>query len=133
MKSLLRNYLISLGALYATTRALPGLTYEGGFKSLALGALVFMIINWLIVPLLKLMFLPLNLLTLGVFGWAINVVALYFLTTLYPTFKLIPYDFPGASISGILIPAMSLNLLEVAIVASLMVGLISHFLQWFVK
>lgn len=133
MKTLLRNYLINFGALLATTKLLPGLSYDGGFKSLALGALIFMAINWLIVPLLKIMFLPLNLLTLGIFGWAVNVVALYFLTAVYPAFKILPYDFPGANIGIISLPAASLNLLQVAIIASLMIGLISHFLQWLSK
>lgn len=130
MKSLLRNYLINFGALLATTKILPGLTYDGGIKTLFLASLVFMSINWLIVPLLRVMFLPLNLLTLGIFGWAINVVALYFLTTVLPSLKLLPYDFPGANFGFIILPPASLNLLTVAIIASFLIGLISHFLQW---
>lgn len=57
--------MINLAALWFATKFIPGLTYDGGIKSLVLGALVFMVINWLIVPLLKIMFLPLNLLTVG--------------------------------------------------------------------
>lgn len=98
-----------------------------------IGSVVFMAINWLIVPLLKVMFLPLNLLTLGIFGWAVNVVALYFLTTVMPQFKLIPYDFPGLNLGWVIIPPTSMSLLIVAIVASLLIGLISHFLRWLVK
>ena len=75
MKTLLRYFLINLVSLYATTRYLPGLTYTGGLKSLAMGALAFMLINFILVPLLKILFLPLNLLTLGLFAWLINVLA----------------------------------------------------------
>jgi putative membrane protein len=133
MKAVLRNFLINLGALWFTTKILPGLTYDGGVRSLAIGAFVFMLINWLIVPLLKVMFLPLNLLTLGIFGWMVNVIALYFLTTIYPAFKLLPYDFSGINFSWVIIPPISLNLLEVAIIASFLIGFISHLLQWVVK
>lgn len=130
MKTLLRYFLINLVSLYITTRYLPGLTYNGGIKSLLLGAAAFMLINFILVPLLKILFLPLNLLTIGLFSWLINVIALYALTTIVSDFSLMPYNFPGASISGITIPAMELTTFWVAVVASFMIGTITHFLQW---
>jgi len=108
---------------------LPGLTYSGGIKSLAIGALAFMLINWILVPLLKILFLPLNILTIGIFAWLINVLALYALTTV-SDFSLIPYSFPGADLFGIYIPPMELTTFWVAVVASFMIGIITHFLQW---
>lgn len=133
MKHLIRNYLINLGSLVITTKLLPGFAYEGGVRTLLLGALVFMAINWLIVPLLRIMFLPLNLLTVGLFGWVVNVLAVYFLTTAVPQFRLLPYSFPGASLSGILVPATDLNILQVAIVASFLIGFMSHLMHWLVS
>lgn len=130
MKTLLRYFLINLVSLYITTRYLPGLTYNGGIKSLLLGAAAFMLINFILVPLLKILFLPLNLLTIGLFSWLINVIALYALTTIVSDFSLMPYNFPGTSISGITIPAMELTTFWVAVVASFMIGTITHFLQW---
>ncbi len=130
MKTLLRYFLINLVSLYATTRYLPGLTYTGGLKSLAMGALAFMLINFILVPLLKILFLPLNLLTLGLFAWLINVLALYALTTAVSDFALLPYSFSGAHILGITLPAMELSTFWVAVVASFMIGIITHFLQW---
>lgn len=130
MKTLLRYFLINLVSLYITTRYLPGLTYTGGVKSLAIGATVFMLINFILVPLLKILFLPLNLMTVGLFAWVINVLALYALTTIVSEFQLMPYFFPGAHIMGMTLPAMQLSTFWVAVVASLMIGIITHFLQW---
>ncbi len=132
MKTLLRYFLINLVSLYATTRFIPGLTYTGGFKSLAIGAFAFMLINWTLVPLLKILFLPLNLLTVGLFAWLINVLALYALTTIVSDFALIPYFFPGFYFGGFNIPAMDLSPFWVAVLGSFMIGLITHFLQWLV-
>lgn len=132
MKALLRYFLINLVSLWATTQIIQGLTYVGGFQSLLLGAAAFTVINFLLVPLLKILLLPLNLLTLGVFAWATNVLALYALTTIYPAFKLEPYFFPGYNISGFAIPAYDLSTLWVAIVASLLIGVFTHFFQWLV-
>lgn len=94
------------------------------------GAAVFMLINFILVPLLKILFLPLNLLTVGLFAWLVNVLALYALTTIVSDFVLMPYYFPGAAIAGISIPAVQLTTFWVAVVASFMIGIITHFLQW---
>lgn len=133
MKFFLQNFLLNLTALWVTSKILPGFTFNGGFKALAIGAVVWMFINLAIIPLLRVMFLPLNLLTLGLFTWVINVIGLYFLTAILPQFKLLPYHYPGANIGGVIIPSIDLNVLYVAIVASFLIGFISHFLQWLIK
>lgn len=130
MKTLLRYFLINLVSLYVTTRYIPGLTYTGGVKSLVIGALAFMLINFILVPLLKILFLPLNLLTVGLFGWLVNVLALYALTTIVSDFVLMPFYFQGATIAGITLPAMELTTFWVAVLASFMIGTITHFFQW---
>lgn len=130
MKTLLRNFLINLVALWVTAKVMPGLQYTGGLQTLLIGALALMVLNIAVIPLLKVMFLPLNLLTLGIFAWVVNVVALYLMTTYLPVFKLVPYDFPGANLNGFMVPSYSLNLLMVAVVTSFLIGLISHFLGW---
>jgi putative membrane protein len=129
MKRLLRYFLINLVSLLAAAQVIPGLAYTGGAKSLVIGAIAFMVINLLLVPLLKILFLPLNLLTLGLFAWLTNVLALYALTTI-SDFKLVSYAFSGANLGGIVVPAYELSPFLVAIVASFVIGLITHFLQW---
>lgn len=129
MRTLLRYFLINLVSLYFTTRVISGLTYTGGVKSLVIGSFAFMLINFLLVPLLKILFLPLNLLTLGLFAWLTNVLALYVLTTV-SDFQLVPYTFPGYYYNGLMIPEYQLSPLLVAVAASFIIGIITHFLQW---
>ena len=130
MKTVLRYFLINLVSLFATTKIIPGLAYSGVVKSLFLGAVAFMLINLILVPLIKILFLPLNLLTLGIFAWLTNVIALYALTTIVSDFQLLPFSFSGANLSGIVIPPQELSPFLVAIVASFLIGMITHFLQW---
>ncbi|TSC63730.1 MAG: putative membrane protein [Microgenomates group bacterium Gr01-1014_93] len=132
MKSLLRYFLINLVSLWITTEIIGGLTYTGGFQSLAFGAAVFAAINILLVPLIKVLLLPLNLLTLGLFASLTNVLALYALTNIAPQFKLMPYYFPGFDYGGFSIPGVQLSTLMVAVVASLFIGVLTHFLHWLV-
>lgn len=132
MKALLRYYLINLVSLWLTTEIIKGLTYGGGFRILIIGALVFTIINFLLVPLIKVLLLPLNILTLGFFAWLTNVIALYALTTIVPYFKLVPFTFPGYVFNGLIIPSVELSTLWVAVLASLMIGLITQILHWII-
>ena len=133
MKTLLRYFLINLGALWLTTRIIPGLTYSGGEKSLIIGGLVFMLINMILVPLLKILLLPLNLLTLGFFAWITNVIALYALTSLVADFKLVPFIFPGLQYNAINFPPYELSTFLVAVAASFSIGIITNFLQWLTR
>lgn len=133
MKTIIRSFLFNFLTLWGVTYAFPGLSYTGGIQTLLLGAAGLMLMNSIIVPLLKIMFLPLNLLTLGIFTWVINVVALYALTTIMPQFELVPYSFPGANLNGFIVPSYYFNVLQVAILTSFMVGFVSHFLEWLSK
>lgn len=130
MKRLLRYYLINLVSLWLTTEAIKGLTYTGGIKTLFVGAAIFAAINIILVPLLRVLLLPLNLLTLGMFAWITNVLALYALTSVVPNFHLLPYNFPGFSSNGFTIPAAFLSPLWVAILASLVISMVTHLLHW---
>lgn len=130
MKALLRYFLINLASLFLTTELIRGLSYNGGIRTLLLGGLIFTIINFLLVPLIKVMLLPLNLLTLGLFAWITNVLALYALTTVYPAFRLTPFMYPGFDAGVFIIPPVDLSTLWVAVLASFLIGVFTHFLQW---
>lgn len=133
MKTILRAFLINLGALWVVSLVLPSLTINGGARGLIIGSLAFMAANIILVPLLRILLLPLNLLTLGIFAWLSNVLALYLLVNIVPTFKLLPYSFPGTTLNGFIIPAVFLSVFQVAIIASFLISLITHLLHWLSK
>lgn len=130
MKKLLRYYLINLAALWTATQLIPGLVFTGGFQTLLIGGLAFTVINFLLVPLLKILFLPLNLLTLGLFSSIVNILALFALTTAVSDFHLIPFHFGGFNGAGFSIPPLDLTSFLVAVLASFIIGIITHLLQW---
>lgn len=130
MKSLLRYFLINLVALWATAQIIQGFEFDGGVRTIVIASLVFTAINIILLPLLKILLLPLNLLTLGLFSWLTNVLALYALTNVVTDFKLLPYYFPGWTANGFSIPAVDLTTFWVAVLASFLIGFFSHFLHW---
>ncbi len=73
---LITKFLINAAALAITAYILPGITFSG-LGTLLLAALILGILNAVIKPILVLLTLPLNLLTLGLFTFIINGLILY--------------------------------------------------------
>jgi len=76
MRKLLLRWIINGAALYVAARLVDGITFEGGWQTIVIVALIFGLVNALIRPLLKLFTLPIMLLTLGLFTLVINALML---------------------------------------------------------
>lgn len=133
MKTLIRNLIINSSALWITSQIIPGLVISGGVRGLLTGAVALMVINLLLVPLIRIFLLPLNLLTLGVFAWLSNVLAIYFLVTVIPSIQVNSYFFPGYNAGGLSLSGAFLSPFWVTVVASFIIGLITHFVHWLEK
>jgi putative membrane protein len=70
-KVLMRWFIASL-ALYVAVQIVPGISYEGGWTTLAAMALIFGLVNAFIRPILSVLSCPLIILTMGVFLLVIN-------------------------------------------------------------
>jgi putative membrane protein len=96
MKFVFKRILLNTLAIAAVSYVFPGVSYNHDLKTLLIAALVLAIINTFIRPFLKILLLPINVITLGLFGWFINVIIIY-LTTLVTDLSISAFDF---SIAG---------------------------------
>ena len=69
--------LINAAALWAATRLVPGISFDGDWRYLLVVALVFGVLNVCVRPILILLTLPLFLLTLGLFTLVLNALMLW--------------------------------------------------------
>lgn len=69
--------LINAAALWAATRLVPGISFDGDWRTLLVVALVFGVLNVSVRPILMLMTLPLLLITLGLFTFVLNAFMLW--------------------------------------------------------
>lgn len=84
---LLLSWLLSAIALLVVSFLVPGFHVEG-FKAALIAAVVIGLINATLGLLLKLITLPLTLLTLGVFWWVVNALMLLVASSLLsPSFR----------------------------------------------
>lgn len=87
MKSLVRSALVTIFSILILTWLFPQVSVANTV-TLILAGLVLSILNLTIRPILKILFLPINLITLGIFGWVINVLIVYIALWLVPGFTI---------------------------------------------
>lgn len=134
MKKILRILLVNYFALWLVAKALPGaLFYAEGSKTILLAAGALTFINYLVRPIIKLLLLPITILTLGLFRWVINVLGLYLATFVVKGFSVQPFDFPGLSYQGFAIPAFHAVNPYAYIIVSFALSLATSFVYWLIK
>ena len=109
---------------------IKGFVITGGWETLFLAAFGLSILNLIVRPILKILLLPINLLSLGLLGWVINVAILYLLVFFFPQVAVQPWTFTGISAFGIHIPPIQFGILPTYIVVSFALSLVGSFFNW---
>jgi putative membrane protein len=73
--ALLMRWAVNVAALWVAARALDGVAYDE-FSTLALAALVFTVVNWIVKPILAVLSIPLIIVTFGIAYFFVNVLML---------------------------------------------------------
>ncbi len=133
MRTIIRTIVFYSFALFALTQILSGVRITGGIQTYLLGGISLSVIFLLIKPVINILTLPLNLVTLGAFSFITNVIILYILTLFVPQIKITAFVFPGFSYLGFVIPKTSANILFAYIVSGLALSAIITFLSWLIK
>jgi len=76
LKQLIIIWLVVAAAIAITAGLLPSVEIDGGFLGVLWVALLFGLVNGLIGPLLRLISLPLNMITFGLFALVVNAALL---------------------------------------------------------
>ncbi len=96
---------------------------------LLLAGFVLSLLMLLVAPLLKILFIPINLLTFGLLSWFINVIVLYLLTFFVSGVKVTAWTFPGASFAGFVLPEIAFSSFVSFILVSLAVSALVNLLH----
>lgn len=130
MKTILKSTFINLISLYIIDYFFTGFSLDGNLRTLATAAVVFTFLNKLVIPLIKLLLLPINLITLGLFRWVANVIALFLLQTLVTGITISPFFFQGLSYSGFTIPSFNVSLIFSYIITSILLRIAGSTIRW---
>lgn len=123
MRSLIFKLLGTGLSLYITDRLIDGFTIETTWQALLLASVVFLLVNVIIKPIIKILLLPINLITLGLFHWLINVIVLYIFDFLYTGVTIEAYQFAGFSSNLLSLPPMYFSLFWVLVLSSITISI----------
>jgi len=133
MKKIIRLSFIYIIALKILAETIPAVNFGENLKTILSVALVLTLFELFIKPLLKILLLPINLLTLGLLRWVVNVVGLYVASSFVSAFAIRPYYFPGLISGNIVIPATQLNSLLTYIFVSFCLDILLIVIRWLVR
>lgn len=131
MKGFIRSYFIHVLSLDLAVRLFTGsFTVTGQFYNIFIAGGLLTALDMLIKPILKLLFFPINALTLGLFSIVINSAVFYLFYRLSPFVKISDWTFPGIAYLQINIPAQPLGfwgtLAVIATVVSFLTGIMVY-------
>lgn len=93
VKRLIIGLCVNIGALFAVTQIVPGVSYSGGVAFFILGGVLIGLVNDVFKPVIKLLSLPAIIFTGGLFLIVINALTLYFFDYLLGVLDLSGIDF----------------------------------------
>lgn len=108
--SLSAHFLGIAAAVYLTVNIVPGITITGGWVTTLLVALVWSVIVTIIRPVLRLLALPITLITLGLFSFVVNALLFWGMTLIVPGFQV--DGFLPALLGSIVLSALSWMILK---------------------
>jgi putative membrane protein len=133
MKTLLRNTLFNAFSIFLISQLISGMKVYGGFATFLLAGFVLTLLLMILKPILNLLALPLNIITLGMFSFVINVIIFYVLTVLVVGIVISSFTFSGFSFAGFIIPKIYFNTVFAFVLVSFLQSFMVSFLSWLVK
>lgn len=133
MKSFFRNCLFNGFSIFFLSLILSGVKVNGGITTYILGGVALTLLLAILKPVLNLLALPLNIVTLGMFSFLTNVIIFYFLTVFVTGISIGAFTFSGFSYSGFVIPSIYFNTLFAFIITAFFQALCVSFLNWLIE
>lgn len=129
MKYLVRVFLFNTFGLWLTSQILPFFTIGTSWEAILFAGLVLSILMLIVKPILHILLIPINIMTFGLISWAVNVIVVYLMTLIEPTIQVMPWQFPGFTWAGFVLPPMAFSYIISLICATLTLTFITNVLH----
>ena len=133
MKPFFRNCLFNAFSIFFLSQILSGVKVSGGLFTYILGGIALTLLFLILKPILNLLALPLNIVTLGMFSFLTNIVIFYLLTVFVIGISISAFTFTGISYAGFKVPQIYFNTLFAFIIVSFLQSICVSFLNWLIK
>jgi putative membrane protein len=129
VKHLVRGFLFNVFGLWLVTQWLPTVTSIGSWQMITIAGLVLSLLMFIVKPMLKILFIPINLITFGLLSWFVDVLVLFLLTVLTPQVDIHAGILPQVSLQGFTIPPIQLTYFYALVLTSVVFTVITNILH----
>ena len=129
MKKILRMIIFSLVAIFLTSLWNKGFVIKSDPMIYLKAALIIAAVYYLIVPVSKLILLPLNILTLGFVSVIFYAAIFYFLLNRFQLISIKEWVFPGIKLFGIALSKIEISGLSNIFISSFSISAIINLLE----
>ncbi|HSA84401.1 MAG TPA: phage holin family protein [Patescibacteria group bacterium] len=133
MKTLLRNLAIYTLSLFFILHLVEGASLSGGFWTLLSAGIVLTLFFILLKPILSIITLPVNIVTLGVFNIFVNALLLYLLTIFVTEFSIVAFISSSTDIFGFVIPSITFNTFFAYVYTAFILTALNAFIRWLIE
>ncbi len=84
MWTLLFQIIAGILGIFLAERFVPGVVFTGDWKALAIAGGILGLLNFFLKPILKIITLPLKILTFGLFGIVVNMLIIWIVDIIFP-------------------------------------------------
>lgn len=131
MKKIFRMIIFSGLSLYITSLIIKGFIIKTDLNSLIIASFILAIVYYLFTPLIKVILLPLNILTLGLISIIVYILLFNFVINKFNLVIIQPWVFPGLNINGFSLPRIEFNYWLTLITSSVLYSTIINLLEMF--
>lgn len=121
--------ILSAISLYLTSLWNRGFILPSDLRTFALAALILALVLYVIVPLSKIILLPLNILSLGLISFLVFIILLHLGNVTFHFFDVRSWTFPGLSILFVTIPSLKISYVLNLVLSSVSISSIINVLE----
>lgn len=129
MKYLIRVFLFNVFGLWLTTQLLSTITTIESWQMIMLAGFVLSLLMFIVKPMLKILFIPINLITFGLLSWFVDVIVLFLLTVITPQVEIVSGSIPALFWQGFSIPTIHVTYFWALVLTSVVFTLITNILH----
>lgn len=109
MRHIFRIFIFSFFAMFITSYWNKGFILPSTALEFVKASLTLTVLFVLVQPLMKMVFLPLNLITFGLFSFVLYIFLLHILTSYYGLFSIHAWRFAGTSFFIVSVPQLNIS------------------------
>lgn len=130
MKSILRHIIFYSISLYIVSQLFSGLKITGGIQTIFISGALFTGLSMVLGPILKIITLPLTIVTLGLFSFVINAIILYILTIIISDVHVSAFIIEKVRYDHFVIPTIHVNIILAFVFLSAIISALVGLLTW---